>query len=76
MYFGNERPLIPRSLAALETKLDPAVFFRASRQHINLGAVERAERAVDGGLVVMVQGGLEVRMSRRQSQKLRETMSL
>ena len=77
VYFGNERPLILRSLAALETKLDPAVFFRASRQHIiNLGAVERAETAVDGGLVVMVQGGLEVRMSRRQSQKLRETMSL
>ena len=31
-YFGGNRPLIRASLNALEAKLDPALFFRASRQ--------------------------------------------
>lgn len=77
VFFGRERPLILRSLASLEAKLDPTVFFRASRQHIiNLRMIEQAETAVDGGLVVTLEGGLSVRISRRQSQRLREAMSL
>lgn len=53
MYFANERPLVPRSLTALEERLDPAMFFRAGRKHIvNLKWVERVEPGIGGNLVI------------------------
>ena len=51
VYFGENRPLIPRSLQTLETRLDPRLFFRVSRQHIiNLRSVGKVEPWFDGGL--------------------------
>jgi two-component system LytT family response regulator len=77
VWFGNERPLIRRSLNTLEEQLDTAVFFRASRkQMINLKWIEKVDIAVSGGLVVTLRGGQTVEMSRRQSARLREAMSL
>jgi two-component system, LytTR family, response regulator len=77
LFFGKERPLVNRSLVALEARLDPAQFFRASRSHIvNLRWVENVETAVSGNLVARLKGGLEVELSRRQSQRFRDTMSL
>lgn len=77
LYFGKERPLVNRSLVALEARLDPAQFFRASRSHIvNLRWVENVETAVSGNLLARLKGGLEVELSRRQSQRFRDTMSL
>lgn len=77
LYFGKERPLIARSLVALEEKLDPQRFFRASRSHIiNLQWIETMETAVSGNLLARMKGGLEVELSRRQSQRFREGMSL
>jgi two-component system LytT family response regulator len=75
--FGNERPLIRRSLNALEEQLDPAMFFRAGRKEIvNLKWIERVDLGIAGGLTVMLRGGRQVEMSRRQSARLREVMSL
>ncbi len=75
--FGNERPLIRRSLNALERQLDPAVFFRADRKQIlNLKWIEKVEVSVSGGLLVTLRGGRTVEMSRRQSARLREVLSL
>lgn len=77
LYFGKERPLIPRSLAQLEEKLDAEVFFRASRKHIiNLRWIEQVDTAVNGALVAKLRGGLEIEMSRRQSQRFKESMTL
>jgi two-component system LytT family response regulator len=77
LHFAKERPLIPRSLAALEERLDPAVFFRAGRGHIvNLKWVERVEPAVGGTLLITMRGGITVEMSRRQSARFREALSL
>ena len=77
VWFGNERPLIRRSLNTLEEQLDAAVFFRASRkQMINLKWIEKVDIGVSGGLVVTLRGGQTVEMSRRQSARLREAMSL
>jgi two-component system LytT family response regulator len=77
VYFGTNKPLIPRSLALLEERLDPAVFFRASRQHmVNLRAIERIDPGISDNLVVSVKGGHKIDMSRRQSLRLREMMSL
>ncbi len=77
LYFGGNKPLIPRSLAVLEERLDPAMFFRASRQHmINLRAIERIDPGVSDNLIVSIKGGHQIEMSRRQSLRLREMMSL
>jgi two-component system, LytTR family, response regulator len=77
VHFGAHRPLIHRSLQALEGKLDPRRFFRASRSHIiNLTAVDTVDQDVDGGLIVALRGGLSVKVSRRQSKRLRDELSL
>jgi two-component system LytT family response regulator len=77
LYFGKERPLIPRSLSALHERLDPAIFFRAGRKHIvNLAYVEGVEDGAGVGLQIRLRGGLTVEMSRRQSVLFREALSL
>jgi len=76
-FFEHERPLIRTSLQALESRFDPAVFFRASRRHlINLRHVEAIDEGDEDGLLVRLRGGHRVAISRRQSRKLRETLSL
>jgi two-component system LytT family response regulator len=75
--FGSERPLIRRSLNALEEQLDPGTFFRAGRkQIINLKWIEKVDIGIAGGLEVTLRGGRTVEMSRRQSVRLREILSL
>jgi len=75
--FNGQRPLIRRSLNALEAQLDPAVFFRANRQQIlNLKWIDKVDLGVAGGLSVTLRGGGTVEMSRRQSGRLREILSL
>ena len=77
LYFGTEKPLIRRSLNSLEEQLDPAIFFRAGRKEIlNLKWIERVDIAVSGGLLVRLRGGRSVEMSRRQSARLKEVLSL
>jgi two-component system LytT family response regulator len=75
--FENNRPLILRSLNNLEQRLSPASFFRASRKHIiNLKWVENIEPWFNGGLMVKLRGGEQIEISRRQSVKLKDMMSL
>jgi len=77
LHFGSERPLIRRSLNALEEQLDPNLFFRAGRKEIiNLKWIDKVDIGVNGGLTVTLRGGLTVDMSRRQSTRLREILSL
>ena len=75
--FGKNRPLIRRSLSTLEQQLDPGVFLRANRQQIvNLKWVERTAAGVGGALAMTLRGGIEVEVSRRAAQRLREVLSL
>lgn len=77
VYFGKERPLIARSLAALEERLDSAAFFRAGRKHlVNLKWIRNVETSVAGNLEVTLESGHRIEMSRRQSARLREILSL
>jgi two-component system LytT family response regulator len=77
VYFSGQRPLIRRSLNALEEQLDPAMFFRANRKEIlNLKWIDKVDLGVAGGLSVTLRGGRQVEMSRRQSGRLREILSL
>jgi len=71
--WGQERPLLGRSLAALESKLDPQRFFRANRQQIiNLESIRSMELGVGGRLHVQLNDGREVQISRRQARQFRE----
>jgi two-component system, LytTR family, response regulator len=77
LYFGVHRPLILRSLQALEARLDPAAFFRASRSRIiNLRWVAGVDTDADGSLIVTLRDGPKVPVSRRQSRRLRDELSL
>ncbi|MEM1055597.1 MAG: LytTR family DNA-binding domain-containing protein [Bacteroidota bacterium] len=77
LYVGGEKPLVLRSLTQLEARLDPAVFFRASRQHLlNLEHVAQLEDWFGGTLRAVLDGGETVELSRRQTQRFRERTSL
>jgi two-component system, LytTR family, response regulator len=73
MQWGQERPLLGRSLAALESKLDPQRFFRANRQQIiNLESIRSVDLGVGGRLHVQLNDGREIQISRRQARHFRE----
>ncbi len=82
--FGDQKPLVLRSLNKLEEKLDPHVFFRANRKHIiNLRWVDKIEPWFNGGLMVKLkpntktgQEGEQLEVSRRQASRFKELLSL
>jgi two-component system LytT family response regulator len=77
VYFGPHKPLILKSLNALEERLDEKMFFRANRKHIvNLRMIERVEPYFNGGLLLEIPGGEKIEVSRRQAVKFKEMLSL
>ena len=77
VFFGPNKPLILKSLNALEERLDEKVFFRANRKHIiNLRKIEKIEPYFNGGLLLDLIGGEKIEVSRRQAVKFKEMMSL
>ena len=77
VYFNDQKPMVLRSLNTLEKRLDPLVFFRTSRKHIiNLQWVEKIEPWFNGGLMVKLKGGESVEVSRRQSARFKDLLSL
>ena len=76
VFFGSNKPLILKSLNALEERLDEKVFFRANRKHIvNLRMIEKIEPYFNGGLLLDLKGGEKIEVSRRQTVKFKEMMS-
>jgi two-component system LytT family response regulator len=77
VFFGQEKPLINRSLNQLEARLDKRVFFRANRsQIINLKAVRDIHPWFGGRLMAELEGRREVTLSRRRARVFRELMSV
>jgi len=77
VFFATNKPLILKSLNALEERLDPKTFFRANRKHIvNLRMIEKIEPYFNGGLLLELKGGEKIEVSRRQTVKFKEMMSL
>src|SRR6266404_6645341 len=77
VYFGTNKPLILKSLNALEERLDEKIFFRANRKHIvNLRMIEKIEPYFNGGLLLELKGNEKIEVSRRQTVKFKEMMSL
>jgi len=77
IHFENHRPLIPRTLQQLEARLDPKVFFRANRQQIiNLKWIASIEPWFSNTLRLTLRDGPEVEVSRQQSVRFRDLLSL
>jgi len=77
VFFATNKPLILKSLNALEERLDEKMFFRANRKHIvNLRMIEKIEPYFNGGLLLELKGGEKIEVSRRQTVKFKEMMSL
>jgi two-component system, LytTR family, response regulator len=77
LYWGNERPMLGRSLTAVAEKLDDKAFFRANRQQIvNLEFVQNVQLRSGGGLLVRLRDGSDVQISRRQARLFRSRMTV
>ena len=77
VFFAGNKPLILKSLNSLEERLDDKVFFRANRKHIiNMRWIEKIEPYFNGGLLLELKGGEKIEVSRRQTVKFKEMMSL
>jgi two-component system LytT family response regulator len=77
IYFEGGRPLVHRSLTYLEERLDPASFFRASRQYIlNLRWVVDLEPWLGERIMAKIDGAPDVEMSRRRSRAFQQRMKL
>ncbi|MBS1496803.1 MAG: response regulator [Bacteroidetes bacterium] len=77
VFFGSNKPLILKSLNALEERLDERTFFRANRKHIvNLRMIDKVEPYFNGGLLLDLKAGEKIEVSRRQAVKFKEMMSL
>lgn len=77
VYFDENKPLILKSLNALEERLDERVFFRANRKHIvNMRMIDKIDTYFNGGLLLEMKGGEKIEVSRRQAVRFKEMMSL
>lgn len=77
LWLEGSEPHVHRTLAQLEMRLPPDIFFRASRSEIiNLRMVESVEPWFSGSLRVKLRGGKIVEMSRRQSRLFRQKLGL
>src|SRR6187399_1061838 len=77
VFFAGNKPLILKSLNALEDRLDERIFFRANRKHIvNMRMIEKVEPYFNGGLLLDLRAGEKIEVSRRQAVKFKEMMSL
>lgn len=77
VHFRGEKAMLGRSLATLESRLDPALFFRANRNTlVNLRMVTAIELSVGDGYTLTLKDGADVEVSRRQARELRERLAL
>lgn len=77
MHFGEQRPLMLRTLNQLEEKLDPALFLRANRRQIvNLAQVAQLSPNGADGLDLHLLDGSVVEVSRRRAQQFKAACGL
>jgi|SRR5215472_1030768 len=71
VHFGDAQALVCKSLSTLQGRLDPNIFFRASRSKIiNLQDIKTLESQPCGALLATLADGTKVVFSRRQARLL------
>lgn len=77
LYFQQTKALLARSLNYIEERLDPSVFFRANRQQIiNMDYIDTIEPWLNDGLIIKLQDGTQIEVSRRQAKILKQNLDL
>ncbi len=77
VFFGDVNPLILKSLNSLEERLDEKHFFRTSRtQIVNINKIHKVVAYATNTFKLILINNQEILLSRRQSVKFRELMSL
>ncbi|NQY30570.1 MAG: response regulator transcription factor [Flavobacteriaceae bacterium] len=77
VYFDNNKPLLYKSLNQVEEKLPNSNYFRANRQQIiNTNHIKNVIPWFSGKLKLEMINGVDVEVSRRQSQSFKERLSL
>lgn len=77
IYYGNNKPLLHKSLNYLEEKLPDSHFFRANRQYlINIHFIQNIESYFNNTLQVEMPDGVKIEISQRQSVKFKELMGV
>lgn len=77
IYYGNNKPLLHKSLNYLEEKLPDSHFFRANRQYlINIHFIKNIESYFNNTLQVEMPDGIKIEISQRQSVKFKELMGV
>jgi len=77
VYFDQQKPLVYRTLAQIETRLPQDKFFRVNRSHIvQLSYVNNVALCASGGLELTLKSGAVVEVSRRQTSQFKAIFSL
>lgn len=77
VYFDNHHPLLHKSLNQIELRLPEGLFFRANRQSIiNLRFINSVDLNVNNNLLIVLKNGTEVEISRRNTAKFKQLLSL
>ncbi len=77
VHFDDQAPMLYKSLNKIEERLQPDVFFRANRQSIiNVNFIQEVVPWFSNTLKLTLKNGNEVEVSRRQSSKFKQLMSL
>jgi len=77
LYFRDTRAMLGKSMSYVEERLDPQLFFRANRQQIvNLNCIAHIEPWVGDGLMIRMQDGSGVEVSRRQARELKQRLGI
>ena len=77
LHVGTEEHALNRTLAQLESRLDPALFFRAHRSLlVNLDRVKEIVPWFSGSHKLRLTTGTEVDLSRSRAKELRQLLGL
>lgn len=77
VHFGENKPMIYKSLSKIEDRLDPGKFFRVNRQYIvSLNEIKNVEPWFNSCFKITLQDNTELEVSRRSSAKLKQNLSL
>ncbi|NQZ07583.1 MAG: response regulator transcription factor [Algicola sp.] len=77
IHFGKNKPMLYKSLNKIEPRLQPKVFVRTNRQYIvNINYISAIETSGISGLLLTMDDGREIDVSRRHTSLFKQLLSI
>lgn len=77
LHVGRERHMIRRTMAEMETRLDPSVFVRIHRSHIvNVDRIRELQPLTGGESLVILTDGARLTLSRGYRNRLHDRLGM